>query len=138
MTPKLWGYVGIGIGILALIAVLVWQMNIAIKRGIELGEARATISDLQQKLKASRDSDRAAWDELRAGLARCEERITEANEIGDKWREEWEKIRRRPPREVIVEVEAGTWHESLVEGHQKFLDGLERIRANEDTPIPPG
>jgi len=138
MTPKLAGYLGIGVGVLALIVALVWQMNVAVKRGIELGEARATIEDLRGKLKEKRDADRAEWDKLRADIDNCEERVTAATTLGDEWKEKWDTMRRRPPREVTVEVESETWHESLVEGHAKFLAGLERIRTYEDTPYPPG
>lgn len=138
MTPKLWGYLGVGVGVLALIAAVIWQMNVAVKRGIELGEARATIEDLRGKLKEKRDADRAEWDKLRADIINCEERVTAATTIGDEWKAKWDTIRRRPPRTVTVEVESETWHESLVEGHAKLLAGLERIRAYEDTPYPPG
>lgn len=138
MNPKLWGYVGIGIGVLALIAVIGWQMNSLMKKGIELGEARATIEDLREKLKDKRDADRVVWDELREKIALCDERVAAAAAIGDEWKEKWDTIRRRPPRTVTVEVESETWHESLVEGHTQFLAGLERIRSNEDNPYPPG
>lgn len=138
MTPKLWGYVGIGIGVLGLIAVIAWQMNSLMNKGIELGKAQATIEDLREKLKEKRDADREAWDTLRAKVAACNERVDAAVTLGDEWKEKWDTIRRRPPRTVTVEVESETWHESLVEGHTKFLAGLERIRSNEDDPYPPG
>ena len=138
MTPKLWGYVGIGIAVLALIGAVMWQANKLIKVGQELGEARAVQADLRAKLKDLRDTDRAEWDKLRADLAECHERVDEAVEQGEIWRIEWEKIRRRPPRKVIVEVEATTWHESLIEGHGKFLDRLEGLRSEDTGPTPFG
>jgi hypothetical protein len=136
MTPKLWGYVGIGIAVLALIGAVMWQANKLIKVGQELGEARSTISDLRGKLKAQRDADRAAWDKLRADLVECNERVDAAVTEGEKWKTEWDRIRRRPPREVIVEVEAETWHESLIEGHTKFLGQLEALRNETSGPTP--
>lgn len=138
MTPKLWGYVGIGIAVLALIGAVMWQANKLIKVGQELGEARSTISDLRVKLKTQRDADRAEWDKLRADLETCHERVDAAVTEGERWKAEWDRIRRRPPRTVTVEVEAETWHESLIEGHNKFLDRLEALRNENADPTPFG
>jgi hypothetical protein len=138
MTPKLWGYVGIGIAVLALIGAVMWQANKLIKVGQELGEARAIQADLRAKLKDLRDADRAEWDKLRADLVECNERVDAAVTEGERWKTEWDRIRRRPPREVIVEVEATTWHESLIEGHGKFLDRLEGLRSEDTGPTPFG
>jgi len=51
MTPKMYGYVGIGIGILILAAAVLWQANSLMKKGIELGEAKSTIKGLRTEVE---------------------------------------------------------------------------------------
>lgn len=137
MIPtKVWGYVGIGLALLALVGAVLWQMNIAVKRGIELGEANAVIKDLRGKLKEQRAEEQAKWEKLKAEVVECNERVDAAVAAGENLREAYQEIKQRPPREVIVEIESTTWHESLVEGHGKLLAGLEEIRN--ETPYPPG
>ena len=51
ITPKLWGYVGIGAGVLVLVAAVLWQANSLMKKGIELGKAKSTIETLEGEVK---------------------------------------------------------------------------------------
>ncbi len=136
IPPKIWGYVGIGIAILLVVGVIMAQANSLIKKGEKLGRAESVIEGLRAELKEKRDADREAWDKLRADLVECKERVDTAVAAGDLWKEEFDRIKLRPPRTVTVEIESTTWRESLVEGHGKLLDGLERLR-DEDTSFPP-
>jgi len=137
MQGKLAAYVGIGILVLVLVGAVLSQANSLMKKGVALGEANGIIADLRESLKEKREADKAAWDELRADVVECNERVDAAELAGAEWKAKWGIIRRRPARTVTVEIESTTWHESLVEGHGKLLAGLERIR-DEDTPFPPG
>jgi hypothetical protein len=137
ISPKMWAYLGVGVGVLGLIAIIAWQMNSLMEKGVELGKAEATINDLRESLKETRDRKSEEIRVLKESNATCLEGLTEAERLGNEWHAKWDTIRRRPPRTVTVEIESTTWHESLIEGHQQFLGGLEGIR-NADAPYPPG
>lgn len=130
-------YVAIGTGVLLALAVVLWQANKLVKMGRELGEAKAVEEKLRGELKDSRDARAKEVRELKVELLTCTDQVKDIAAASAEWQAKWEAIRRRPPREVTVEIESETWHDSLVEGHSKLLSGLERIR-DEDTPFPPG
>lgn len=137
IPPKVWAYLGVGIGVLGLMGLVFWQANSLMKKGVALGKAESTIERLRETIKIQRDADRTEWDKLREDLVVCNERVDAAEAAGNAWKEEADRIKLRPPRIVTVEIESETWHDSLVEGHGKLLAGLERLR-DEDTPFPPG
>ena len=51
MTSKMYGYLGIGAGVLVLIAAVLWQANSLMNKGIELGKAKSTIETLEEEVK---------------------------------------------------------------------------------------
>jgi ATP:corrinoid adenosyltransferase len=136
MTPKIWGYAGIGIVVVALIAGVLWQANQLIKVGREAGEAKAIEAGLRESLQELRDQKAKEVRELKESNENCMDHLSEIEAASNEWKAKWESIRMRPPRTVTVEIESTTWEESLVEGHGKLLVGLEGIR-NEGTPYPP-
>ena len=65
MTGKLYGYVGIGIAILALIGVVAWEMNSLMKKGIELGKAKSEIAFLEAQVEQANKNVASAKETLK-------------------------------------------------------------------------
>ena len=138
MIPsKLWGYAGIAAFIMALAAVIIWQANSLMHKGIELGQAKAVEKGLREEVQHLRNQRAEEVKLLKEELASCTDQWAAAEEAGNEYRAKWDEIRRRPPIVRTVEVEATTWKESLVEGHEKFLSRLEGVRNANDS-YPPG
>jgi hypothetical protein len=119
MTPKLWGYLGIGVFLLVLVGFIGCQANKLVKTGEKLGKAEAVEKDLREKLKEERDAHNAEIDSYSTLIENCRADLQAELDLSVLYREEIDRLKLRPPKEVIIEIESTDLLEGLVEGHEK-------------------
>ncbi len=105
MNPRYIGWAGGAIIILALVGGALWQANRLIAIGVENGELKARVADLEQALAAQQTTCREVIADLEEGVAYCEERVSTAEGIGEIWKRKYDELSGRPPTVVRVPVE---------------------------------
>lgn len=142
MIPtKLWGYIGVGAAGLALIGLVLWQMNSLMKKGVALGKAEAEIEkrderivELEEAIVEERGEFTGKVDSLNTIIENCKFDLSEQLRLGGLYREEIDRLKLRPPVRETVVLESTNCTDGLAEAHMKAIQHMEGRR--EEVPYP--
>ena len=139
MTSKLWGYVGIGVIVLALIALCLVQATKLVKIGKDLGESKAIQKQLETErddaraeLKDERDQHHAEIDSYSTLIETCKHDLDQKSRLAALYKTELDQVKMKPPKRETIVLESTNCTDALAEAHEKTMKILEAHR--EESP----